>query len=55
MRSDRVTAQVAESEPKKVSSSRSRIGAVVYLIAAGLASLGWAWLIAWFGLGMPGF
>jgi hypothetical protein len=48
-------AQVAESEPKKVSSSRSRIGAVVYLIAVGLASLGWAWLIAWCGLALLGF
>jgi hypothetical protein len=48
-------AQVAESTPKKLSSNRSRIAAVVYLTAIALASLGWAWLIAWCGLALLGF
>jgi hypothetical protein len=50
-----MAAQIAEATPKKLSSSRSRIGAVVYLVAIALASLGWAWLVAWFGLALLGF
>jgi hypothetical protein len=50
MRSDPMTMQLADGNPKLNGLLRARIGATVYLIAIALASIGWVWLIGWLGL-----
>jgi hypothetical protein len=50
-----MTEQVFETDPTKIPSIGSKVGTVVYLIAIGVATVGWVGLIAWFGLALLGF
>jgi hypothetical protein len=49
-----MTSQVADKGSDNVPSIRWQFGPVIYLIAIGAATIGWAWLIGWLGLVMLG-
>lgn len=50
-----MTEQAFETDVAKIPSIGSKLWTVVYLIAIGLATVGWVGLMAWFGLVLLGF
>jgi hypothetical protein len=50
-----MTEQAFETDVTKIPSVGAKVWTAVYLIAIGVATVGWVGLIAWFGLALLGF